>query len=188
MRSNASRIILREIAAQWYVLRLILGLSLKVHGTGFPARDGAIHKARCFHYHLLASDEEKATFFKIHGSRWTEFARLKYFDLVRYTIIDPMHNWLQGGSFSLDRHVYISYTVRHGKTTMVFYVYQAEGSASIYSNKASWAWHPTQVHRDCKSIYTVIVSFAKQWNLSSSSLPCGRVRYPHVSASLQEVV
>jgi len=103
-------------------------------------------------------------------------------------LLTPCINWLQGASFSLDWHVYISYTVRHGKTTMVFYVYQAEGSASIYSNKASWAWHPTQVHRDCKSIYTVIVSFAKQWNLSSSSLPCGRVRYPHVSASLQEVV
>lgn len=28
--------------------------------------------------------------------RWTEFARLPYVDLVRYTIIDPMHNMLLG--------------------------------------------------------------------------------------------
>ncbi|KAJ6575942.1 hypothetical protein DFH09DRAFT_835249, partial [Mycena vulgaris] len=41
-------------------------------------------------------EEEKAEFFAIHGVRWTEFARLTYFDLVRYTIIDPMHNLLLG--------------------------------------------------------------------------------------------
>ncbi|KAJ7791987.1 hypothetical protein B0H14DRAFT_2395176, partial [Mycena olivaceomarginata] len=35
-------------------------------------------------------------FFTKHGVRWTEFARLKYFDLVRYTAIDPMYNLLLG--------------------------------------------------------------------------------------------
>ncbi|KAJ7148860.1 hypothetical protein C8R46DRAFT_1167134 [Mycena filopes] len=35
-------------------------------------------------------------FFSEHGVRWTEFARLKYFDLVRYTVVDPMHNLLLG--------------------------------------------------------------------------------------------
>ncbi|KAJ7939839.1 hypothetical protein B0H13DRAFT_1586865, partial [Mycena leptocephala] len=31
-----------------------------------------------------------------HGAHWTEFARIHYFDLVRYTIIDPIHNLLLG--------------------------------------------------------------------------------------------
>ncbi|KZP32746.1 hypothetical protein FIBSPDRAFT_907050 [Athelia psychrophila] len=39
---------------------------------------------------------EKEAFLKQYGSQWTEFARLRYFDLVRFTLIDPMHNWLQG--------------------------------------------------------------------------------------------
>ncbi|EPQ53843.1 hypothetical protein GLOTRDRAFT_44745, partial [Gloeophyllum trabeum ATCC 11539] len=30
------------------------------------------------------------------GARWTEFARLSYFDLVWFTLIDPMHNVLLG--------------------------------------------------------------------------------------------
>jgi hypothetical protein len=68
--------------------------------VGFPVRDGAVHKARCFEYRNLATEKGKEEFFKKFGSRWTEFARLKYFDLVRYTIIDPMHNWLQGIHFS----------------------------------------------------------------------------------------
>ena len=35
-------------------------------------------------------------FFSQHGVRWTELARLPYFDLVRHTIIDLMHNLLLG--------------------------------------------------------------------------------------------
>ena len=50
----------------------------------------------CYQYAALDTAEDKAAFFKTHGVRWTEFARLKYFDLVRYTVIDPMHNLLLG--------------------------------------------------------------------------------------------
>ncbi|KAJ7573251.1 hypothetical protein C8J56DRAFT_1008382 [Mycena floridula] len=35
-------------------------------------------------------------FFSENGVRWSEFARLSYFDLVRNTIVDPMHNMLLG--------------------------------------------------------------------------------------------
>ncbi|KAF8523420.1 hypothetical protein JB92DRAFT_2705186, partial [Gautieria morchelliformis] len=35
-------------------------------------------------------------FFKATGMRWSEFVRLPYFDAVRMTIIDPMHNLLIG--------------------------------------------------------------------------------------------
>ncbi|KAJ7342832.1 hypothetical protein DFH08DRAFT_703492, partial [Mycena albidolilacea] len=38
----------------------------------------------------------RAEFFRQYGAQWTEFARLNYFDLVKYTIIDPMHNLLLG--------------------------------------------------------------------------------------------
>lgn len=47
-------------------------------------------------YRDLPTAEEKADFFAEHGVRWTEFARLDYFDLVRHTVIDPMHNLLLG--------------------------------------------------------------------------------------------
>src|ERR1700676_2440288 len=73
--------------------------ALLIMAIGFPTRDGAVHKARCFEHHALLTEKEKDEFFKKHGSRWTKFARLKYFDLLRYTIIDPMHSWLQGTRF-----------------------------------------------------------------------------------------
>ncbi|KAF8839068.1 hypothetical protein BDN67DRAFT_880957, partial [Paxillus ammoniavirescens] len=41
-------------------------------------------------------DEEHEEYFQKHGVRWTELARLSYFNLVRHTIIDPMHNLLLG--------------------------------------------------------------------------------------------
>jgi hypothetical protein len=47
-------------------------------------------------YRDLSTSEEKEEFFAEHGAQWTEFARLDYFDLVRYTVVDPMHNLLLG--------------------------------------------------------------------------------------------
>jgi hypothetical protein len=49
-------------------------------------------------YNALSTEEEKDEFFAKHGAQWTEFVRLDYFDLVRYTIVDPMHNLLLGTS------------------------------------------------------------------------------------------
>lgn len=43
--------------------------------------------------------KEKDEFFKLHGARWFEFARLSYFDPMRMVIIDPMHNLLLGDTF-----------------------------------------------------------------------------------------
>ncbi|KAJ7782582.1 hypothetical protein DFH07DRAFT_864942 [Mycena maculata] len=47
-------------------------------------------------YKDLSTAEEKEYFFAQHGVRWTEFAQLDYFDIVRYTVVDPMHNLLLG--------------------------------------------------------------------------------------------
>jgi hypothetical protein len=63
---------------------------------GFQPRDGEEHRRRCFESRNLDSDDQRQTFFDKYGVRWTELARLPYFNLVRYTIIDPMHNLLLG--------------------------------------------------------------------------------------------
>lgn len=55
-----------------------------------------MHRKRCFEWKALTTEEDRARYFSEYGVRWTEFARLEYFDLVRYTIVDPMHNLLLG--------------------------------------------------------------------------------------------
>jgi hypothetical protein len=62
----------------------------------FPKRDGGKHRRLCQQYKELENDEDRENFFSKHGVRWTELARLKYFDIVRYTVVDPMHNLLLG--------------------------------------------------------------------------------------------
>ncbi|TDL17025.1 hypothetical protein BD410DRAFT_816596 [Rickenella mellea] len=44
----------------------------------------------------LETKSERGDYFKENGVRWTELARLPYLDLVRSTVIDPMHNLLLG--------------------------------------------------------------------------------------------
>jgi len=62
----------------------------------FEARNGETHRQQCYEWKGLETDKERNNFFSQHGVRWTELARLPYFDLVRHTIIDPMHNLLLG--------------------------------------------------------------------------------------------
>ena len=60
-----------------------------------PKRDGKEHRKKCFEWKDLPPPE-RDKFFSIHGVRWSELARLPYFDIVRQSIIDPMHNLLLG--------------------------------------------------------------------------------------------
>lgn len=62
----------------------------------YRPRTGEEHRNLCFQYRDLSTDKERDEFFSKHGVRWTEFARLKYFDIVRFTVVDPMHNLLLG--------------------------------------------------------------------------------------------
>jgi hypothetical protein len=62
----------------------------------FQPRDGEEHRRQCFQSRNFDSDDQRQKFFDKYGVRWTELARLPYFNLVRYTIIDPMHNLLLG--------------------------------------------------------------------------------------------
>ncbi|KZT27351.1 hypothetical protein NEOLEDRAFT_1060777 [Neolentinus lepideus HHB14362 ss-1] len=64
--------------------------------NGYEPRNGETHRGRCFTWKSLKTQADRDTFFETFGARWTEFAHLSYFDLVRYTLIDPMHNTLQG--------------------------------------------------------------------------------------------
>lgn len=61
----------------------------------FPLRDGEDHRRKCFQW-KEKGPEEREVFFKQYGVRWTELARLPYLDLIRCTIVDPMHNLLLG--------------------------------------------------------------------------------------------
>ncbi|KAJ7046027.1 hypothetical protein C8F04DRAFT_939036 [Mycena alexandri] len=74
----------------------VLSIFVDVSISGYPARDGERHRQLCYQYAALKTTKAREEFFKRHGVRWTEFARLKYFDLIRYTVIDPMHNLLLG--------------------------------------------------------------------------------------------
>ena len=47
-------------------------------------------------YARLDTSAARESFVKLHATRWTEFARLPYFDLVCCIVIDPMHNLLLG--------------------------------------------------------------------------------------------
>ncbi|KAG1908158.1 uncharacterized protein F5891DRAFT_1179677 [Suillus fuscotomentosus] len=62
----------------------------------FDPHNGEEHRCRCFQEKALETRDEHNTFFDKHGVHWTELARLPYFDLVRQTIIDSMHNLLLG--------------------------------------------------------------------------------------------
>ena len=64
---------------------------------GYSARSGKEHRESAFEY-LEADDDRRAEIFEQKGSRYTELARLPYFDAVRMTVIDPMHNMLLGMS------------------------------------------------------------------------------------------
>ncbi|KZV89288.1 hypothetical protein EXIGLDRAFT_771925 [Exidia glandulosa HHB12029] len=61
----------------------------------FEPRDGAEHKRRAYEWKALAPEKRDA-YFKEHGVRWYELARLPYFDPVRMAVVDPMHCLLLG--------------------------------------------------------------------------------------------
>jgi hypothetical protein len=64
--------------------------------VGFTPRNGEDFRSKAYTYHSLNSEDARKKFLEEHGIRWTEFARLSYFDVVRCSVIDPMHNLLQG--------------------------------------------------------------------------------------------
>lgn len=64
--------------------------------SAFPLRDGEEHRRLAQEYLEQPSAQEREQFFKEHATRYYELSRLPYFDAVRMTVIDPMHNILLG--------------------------------------------------------------------------------------------
>ncbi|EDR11390.1 uncharacterized protein LACBIDRAFT_323939 [Laccaria bicolor S238N-H82] len=64
--------------------------------NGFRTRTDAEHRKAGEKYAHLKSASAREDFVKQYAARWSEFARLPYFDLVRMIVIDPMHNLLLG--------------------------------------------------------------------------------------------
>jgi hypothetical protein len=63
---------------------------------GFAPCNGKDFHQKSYAYHALNSKDAHKKFFDEHSIRWTEFARLSYFNVVRCSVIDPMHNLLKG--------------------------------------------------------------------------------------------
>ena len=63
-------------------------------------RDGKEHRRKSEEW-KEASGPDREILLALHGTRWTELASLTYFDIVRQSIIDPMHNLLLGALFFL---------------------------------------------------------------------------------------
>ena len=61
----------------------------------FEARSGASHRLHAQEWQRLP-EGDREEFFKNHGARYFELSRLPYFDPVRMTVVDPMHNILLG--------------------------------------------------------------------------------------------
>jgi hypothetical protein len=63
--------------------------------TECPAWDGKQVHVQAEDWKILGEAKRDAAFKKL-GICWFEFARLEYFDPVRMTLINPMHNLLMG--------------------------------------------------------------------------------------------
>ncbi|KZT56347.1 hypothetical protein CALCODRAFT_435919, partial [Calocera cornea HHB12733] len=63
---------------------------------GIPLRNGELHKRRAAQMYDRGPHPPDKEYFKQYGVRWTEFARLPYFDPIIQSVIDPMHSLLQG--------------------------------------------------------------------------------------------
>ncbi|KIP02072.1 hypothetical protein PHLGIDRAFT_503171 [Phlebiopsis gigantea 11061_1 CR5-6] len=61
-----------------------------------PARDGPEHLCKAQEYANLDTKQEHDMFFAEHSTRYFELSRLPYFDPVKMSIIDPMHNIILG--------------------------------------------------------------------------------------------
>ena len=62
----------------------------------WPERSVAVHRAQGFKWKHAQSLAERHIIEKDHGVRFTELLRLDYFETVRFSVVDPMHNILLG--------------------------------------------------------------------------------------------
>ncbi|KAH9858844.1 hypothetical protein C2E23DRAFT_880266 [Lenzites betulinus] len=63
---------------------------------GCPPRSYQQHWENAQEWKALETRKECDEHFKKHGSRWADIMRLPYYDCIKMTVIDPMHNLLLG--------------------------------------------------------------------------------------------
>jgi hypothetical protein len=64
--------------------------------AGFRARTDEEHRRYQEQYRHCFSKSARAQFVKEFATRWSELARLPYFDMCRMIVVDPMHNLFLG--------------------------------------------------------------------------------------------
>ena len=64
--------------------------------SGFAPRTNEEHRARMREYQSCSTKAARDEFAKTYAVRWSELARLPYFDMCRMIVIDPMHNLFLG--------------------------------------------------------------------------------------------
>ena len=70
--------------------------SLCYIALGFPKRTNQQHRDLADQYRILRTKQARKDFAAANSTRWTELARLPYFDTCRMIVIDPMHNLFLG--------------------------------------------------------------------------------------------
>lgn len=63
---------------------------------GFPARTDTHHRKMMREYQACTTKNARDTYAKAYATRWSELARLPYFDTCRMVVVDPMHNLFLG--------------------------------------------------------------------------------------------
>ena len=73
-----------------------------------PKRDGKNQRRKSEEWKEASNSVDRDKLFTLHGTRWTELACLPYFDIVRQSIVDPMHNLLLGAPLSFFLSFFLS--------------------------------------------------------------------------------
>lgn len=74
-----------------------------IHLQGFTERTDMQHRFLGERYAGKTSQSSRDAYVQEFATRWSELARLPYFDMVRCIVIDPMHNLLLGLSSMRDQ-------------------------------------------------------------------------------------
>lgn len=64
--------------------------------VAFRARTDVEHRMRMTQYRACTTPASREKHAKMYATRWSELARLPYFDMCKMIAIDPMHNLLLG--------------------------------------------------------------------------------------------
>ena len=62
----------------------------------WPRRDVAQHKVKCYEYLNANTKQQQKAIRREYGIRYSILIELPYFNLIKHTIIDPMHNLFLG--------------------------------------------------------------------------------------------